>query len=500
MVIGSTGVDDCESQRTSDMSRVLSAVRQIVGPRAFDFAESKFAHRSDLGRNVGGYRNRKVHGLVQPNRVDEVRGVVAVFNDPAVPWALHPISTGRNWGLGSKEPARDDVVLLDLGGLDAVRALDVDQGYAVVEPGVTQGKLAEWLRGTPRMLNVTASSAHTSIVGNGLDRGVGLRQQRVDDLVGLEVVLPDGELVRVGWWPETERPTAVYPHGLGPSLLPLFLQSDLGVVTAAVVRLLPRPEAQRILRLSFGCDHLVAAVDLMRRWTANGLVGGVLKVYDLVSAEFYGGKVGEFLAHVCVDGTESSANAVAEVIAAEADSSGLFSEVHRTRVTVESDDPIVNMVRGAYAGDPSHNDAMLSATLGRTAEHVDEEGLGWLFFLPMIPFTGRSVAHAHQLLEKIYADTAVRAGCTVNALNSDVIDFVVTIKFERTQADTERAHRALDRAYELFSAAGFVPYRLDVDHAEWIDRLDPHQGARNLTRRLKQTIDPHTAIARGRYA
>ncbi|MEU1030506.1 hypothetical protein ABZ402_17470 [Streptomyces mirabilis] len=45
----------------------------------------------------------------------------------------------------------------------------------------------------------------------------------------------------MGWWPEERRATAVHPYGLGPSLLHLFTQSDLGVVTAAAVRLLPAP-------------------------------------------------------------------------------------------------------------------------------------------------------------------------------------------------------------------------------------------------------------------
>ncbi|MFG3609010.1 FAD-binding oxidoreductase [Streptomyces sp. NPDC047928] len=446
------------------------------------------------------YRPRFVHGVIKPASVKDVARVLEIFDDPGLECGLQAVSTGRNWGLGSREPARDHAVTLDLGGLDEVRALDLDKGWAIVEPGVTQGRLAALLSGTSRMLNVTASSAHTSVVGNGLDRGVGLRRQRVDDIVGLEVVLPGGETVHVGWWPEQDRATPVYAHGLGPSLLPLFLQSDLGVVTAAAVRLLPRPEAQRVLRLAFGRDDLAAAVDTMRRWTAQGLVGGVLKVYDLVSAEFYGGRVGEFLAHVCVDGTERSADAVAEVIAEEAVASGLFTEVALADTDAAPDDVVARMVRGAYAGDPGGNDAMLHATVGQPAEHVDDKGLGWLFFLPLVPFDGESVALAHHLLARIHDETGVRAGCTVNALSSDVIDFVVSVKFQRDTDGTERAHRALDRAYELFAEAGFIPYRLDVDHADWVDRLSPDPAARALARRLKGALDPNGAIAPGRYA
>ncbi|MEV0230749.1 FAD-binding oxidoreductase [Nonomuraea sp. NPDC050786] len=479
--------------------RVFSKIRDLVGPdRVDEFgpgANGAWGSRP----NVGMYRTRRNLGVIRPATVEQVCRVVEFFDDPDLPIGLHVVSTGRNWGLGSAEPARDRTVTLDLSDLDEIRSLDIEGGFAIVEPGVTQGRLATSLAGTDRMLNVTASSAHTSIIGNGLDRGVGLRQQRVDDLLGLEVVLPDGQLVHVGWWPEKDRRTPLYPYGLGPSLLQLFVQSDLGVVSAAAVRLLHRPEAQRVIRLAFASRDLVPAVNTLRRWVAQGLVGGVLKIYDTVSAAFYGGRAGGFLAHLCVDGTVRSVDAISGLILDEAVSSGLFTEA-APHGREAGGDAVVAMVEGAYGGDPSHNDAMLEATLGQPAARVDEHGLGWLFFLPLVPFSGEDVARAHGLLAQIHEETGVRPGCTVNALSADVIDFVVTIKFAREDRAAERAHRALDRAYELFSATGFMPYRLDIDHADWVDRLSPDPGARELVRRLKTSLDPNGAIARGRYS
>lgn len=274
------------------LARALEAVRKIIGPDGSVDATPQ-------AWNVSMFRPRTVHAVVRPTTAEQVRAVLRVFDDPDLSSGLHAYSTGRNWGLGSREPARDHAVALDLGGLDRVRDLDLVHGWAVVEPGVTQGALAALLAGSDRMLNVTAASAHTSVVGNILDRGVGVRRQRTEDLAGLEVVLPDGELVRTGWWPVPGRPpAAVYPYGLGPSLLHLFTQSDLGVVTAAAVRLPSRPEAQRMLRLGFTRDRLSPAVDMLRRWMAQGLVSGVVKVYDMVSAQFYGGRAGNSW-HIC---------------------------------------------------------------------------------------------------------------------------------------------------------------------------------------------------------
>jgi 4-cresol dehydrogenase (hydroxylating) len=487
-----TGVSEQQGTGASDavaVAAVLEAARTVVGDCGVLPAPN--------GANVSMFAPRRVHAVVRPATVDQVRAVVRLFADPGVPCGLQAVSTGRNWGLGSAEPAGDDVVRLELAGLDRIRGLDLDGGWAVVEPGVTQGRLAAELAGTPRMLNMTAAAADTSVVGNALDRGMGVRRQRVDDVAGLEVVLPDGGLVRVGWWPREQTPTAVYTHGLGPSLAPLFSQSDLGVVTAAAIRLLPRPEAQRIVRIAFSAPDVREAVDELRRLAAQGLTTGVLKIYDPVSAANYGGQAGQFLAFVDVSGTVELVEALSTV---------LDGEVGRSRVLEilkddgSAPDAVAAMLHGAHHGDPAGNDAMLLATLGADARHVDERGRGWLFFMPMVPFCGTAVARAHQLLDRIAERTGVRPGSTFNGLGSDVVDFVVTVKFDRAPEPTARAHHVLDTAFELFTAAGFIPYRLDVDHAHWIDQVDPDSGARALARRLKTLLDPHGAIAPGRYA
>ncbi|MCW5261935.1 FAD-binding oxidoreductase [Verminephrobacter eiseniae] len=232
----------------------LDEVRQVVGDSNITRADVDAGQQGEnVRRNVSLFRPRDVRAVIRPGSVQEIQAIVRIFHGNNPPAGLHAISTGRNWGLGSAEPATDDVVTVDLGRMNSVRRVDCDAGYAVIEPGVTQLCLAEALDGTNRMLNVTASSGHTSVIGNALERGVGLRRQRTEDLLGLEIVLPDGELARVGWWPEQTRRTAANPYGLGPSLLHLFTQSNLGIVAAAVVSLLPRPESQRVLRLKFPC-------------------------------------------------------------------------------------------------------------------------------------------------------------------------------------------------------------------------------------------------------
>lgn len=475
----------------------LAAAAQVVGADRVE----RSLEQASLGPNVSLFRSRRVDGVIRPTDAEQTRQVVEIFGRADSAGSLHTFSTGGSWGLGSREPARDGAVVLDLGGLDRIRALDTAAGYAIVEPGVTQAQLAEQLANTERMLNVTVSSAHTSVLGNALDRGVGLRHQRVDDLVGLEVVLPDGRLMHVGWWPDPAGPTPVYPHGLGPSLLQFFVQSDYAVVTAAAVRLLPRPEALRVVNLNFAPEHLTPAVDEIRRWVAQGLTRGVVKLYNPAAARAYASPEGEYLAHVCVDGTPEAVAALTTVVTDAAAKSGLFSRV-AAEDAVDPEQPnhlVAKLVERSYAGDPDGTDTLFQAKMGRPAAELDPRG-GFLFFLPLVPFTGTDLARADQLLAQVEAETGIRCGATLNALNADLIDCVVTMKFDRDSDQVEPAHRALDRLYELFAEAGFRPYRLDIEHTEWLTRFDTDPAARDLTRMLKQAIDPNQAIAPGRYS
>lgn len=386
---------------------------------------------------------------------DQARRVVELFGRDPDSGSLHVISTGRNWGLGSREPVQDDVVVLDLGDLNRVRGLDLEAGWAVIEPGVTQGGLSQLLAGSTRLVNVTVSAASTSILGNALDRGVGLRNQRTHDLVGLEVALPDGELVRVGWWPTDDRTAPVYPHGLGPSTLPLFVQSNLGAVTAGVIRLLPRPEALRVVRLSFPRPVLADATDAIRRWVAQGLTKGVPRIYDAAAGRAYGGAEDEFLVHLPVDGTAEVVEALSGVLLAEARRSGLFTQASDS----DAADPgfphheVAGLVERGYAGDPDVTDTLFRAKMGVAAQEVDEQA-GFLFFLPLLPFTGEAVARADGLLRRVAAATAVRASATLHILGPDLIDCVVAVKFSRDEEDAERAHRALDLLYTSYAEAG----------------------------------------------
>lgn len=414
------------------------------------------------------FRPRAITEVLRPATADEVVEIVRSGRRP-----LHPISKGYNWGLGSGLPVGDGATVLDLSGLDRVRALDVERGYAVVEPGVSQGALAELLRGTPRIFNLTTSSLRTSIIGNALERGVGVHRARAEDLVGLEVVLADGRREQVGWWPGVSA--VPRPHGLGPTLTHLFTQSSFAVVTAAVVRLLPRPEEVRLLPFTFAPDDLADAVDALRSWTDQRLVPPTTKIYNPVAAQADG-----YLAHVCLSGA-------GEVV--EALSSVLLGAARRSPLVAAPASTADEVVRATYAGDPDPADTwFLRRTAGRPAERVDAE-LGLLMFLPLVPFSGEAVALTEKLIRDCCASTPA---VTVNVHDNEAVDHVIAIGFPADDpAAVAEARETLDRLHQVFAAHGFLPYRRDVDRPG---------AATALQARIGQALDPDGVFALGRYS
>ncbi|HEX7306041.1 FAD-binding oxidoreductase [Lentzea sp.] len=418
------------------------------------------------------FRPRTIAGVLRPATADEVVEVVR-----SGPRPLHPTSAGRNWGLGSGLPVADGATVLDLAGLDRVRELDLERGYAVVEPGVTQGALAELLRGTGRIFNLTGSSLHTSVIGNALERGVGVHRARAEDLVGLEVVLADGEREQVGWWPGTSA--VPRPHGLGPTLTHLFTQSSFAVVTAAVVRLLPRPEEVRVLPFTFAPGDLADAVDVLRSWTAQKLVPPTTKVYNPVAAQASGVR-DEYLAHICLSGSAEVVEALGSVLSAAA---------RRSPLVPAPASAADEVVRATYAGDPDPADTwFLRKSQGCPADRFDADR-GLLMFLPVVPFSG---AAATRTAEMVRACCVAAPGVTMNVLDSDAADHVIGIAFPADDpAGVAEARETLDRLHEVFGAEGFLPYRRDVDR--------PGDAAR-LQRRIGDALDPGGVFAAGRYA
>src|SRR5690606_8884685 len=89
-----------------------------------------------------------------------------------------------------------------------------------------------------------------SPIGNALERGIGYTMPQFRDhfgaSCGMEVVLPNGEIMRTGMGALPGAKTwQEYRYGFGPDPAGLFAQGNFGIVTKMGFRLMPRPEYYR---------------------------------------------------------------------------------------------------------------------------------------------------------------------------------------------------------------------------------------------------------------
>ncbi len=188
----------------------------------------------------------KVPGcVIMPRTTEEVQSIVRACNHHNLPYV--PYSTGF-YGPRS-HPHVADALLIDLKRMNDFE-IDDKHLYAVVGPGVIYSQLQEESLRRGCYVVVGGGGAQASVVANLIGDGwsplsyrIGLPHRRI---LGTELVLPDGELVKLGSLALQDDP--FWGEGLGPDLRGLLRgftghRGFLGIVTRMAVKLLPfQPE------------------------------------------------------------------------------------------------------------------------------------------------------------------------------------------------------------------------------------------------------------------
>lgn len=148
-------------------------------------------------------------------------------------FSLYPISRGRNLGYGFNFPCNQEQVVIDLAYFKQIGDYDAELGEVRIETGVTQEQLYLFLQDKPYLMDSTGAGPLASVLGNALDGGIGYSPYGAKRyaIFDLEVVLANGEIIYTG-----------HPFAIGPSLTPLFVQGNFGIVLSGKLRLFPQPE------------------------------------------------------------------------------------------------------------------------------------------------------------------------------------------------------------------------------------------------------------------
>ncbi len=254
---------------------MLDALRDIVGAsHVLTAAGDTKPYFTDWRRQYSA----AAECVVRPSSAQEASRVVGLCAREGV--AVVP--QGGNTGLcGGSVPtgARREIVL-SLSRLNRVRRVDPLNDTITVEAGCVLASVQKAAEDAGRFFALSLAAEGSCQIGGNLSTNAGgvnvLRYGNArEQVLGLEVVLPDGRL-----W---EGLRGLRKDNTGYDLKQLFLGAEgtLGIITAAVLRLHPRPTASATAWV--GVPTAQAAVELLA--ALRGQVGERISAFELISRE-----------------------------------------------------------------------------------------------------------------------------------------------------------------------------------------------------------------------
>ena len=178
--------------------------------------------------------------VVRPADVAQVQAVCRWANERRVPLIPQSGNTGL---VGAQVPLSGTEVIVSMQRLDRVRAIDAAAGTMTLEAGVVLQRAHEVAEGVDAMFPLWIASQVSARIGGVLSSNAGgvqvLAYGNARDLcLGVEAVLPDGRLY--------QGLNGLKKDNTGYDLKDLFVGAEgtLGIITAATLKLFPRPEAQ----------------------------------------------------------------------------------------------------------------------------------------------------------------------------------------------------------------------------------------------------------------
>ncbi|MBT3532390.1 MAG: FAD-binding oxidoreductase [Rhodospirillaceae bacterium] len=251
---------------------VLEQIKGVVGAKGYTIDPDEIAPLCQSWRdNWQGW----VPMVVKPANVAEVAAVVAICADSGTPI----VPQGGNTGLtgGSQPHDSGAEIIISTTRMNKVREIDTVNNTMTVEAGCILAGLQDAAAAADRLFPLSLAAEGTCQIGGNLSTNAGgtqvLRYGNARNLVlGLEVVLPDGRI-----W---DGLRGLRKDNTGYDLKQLFIGAEgtLGIITAAVLKLFPKPtEVQTAL---VAVPEPAASLTLLDR--ATEAVGEQVTAFELI--------------------------------------------------------------------------------------------------------------------------------------------------------------------------------------------------------------------------
>jgi len=495
--------------------------------------------------NITSFPKKEISDVFIPKSTAELLTFVQNANKEGKDF--YAFSTGKNWGLGSKQPVIENSAVVNLKELNQIIDVNEKYRYAIIEPGVTQQQLSDFLQQNFPHLKfpVTGSATSTSIIGNLAERGAGAFGHKNEMIVAMEVLFPNGKYIKTGNWHnfENNNPLAFhYAKGFGPDLRGLFIQSNFGIITKMVIRLQPLLKGT-ILVIKFNEESLKEITNRLRYLHEKKLLDDGIVITNLNDPRTANKRsyhyTGQWLAVCSLSGERRITNAKKSLISKKLKSvtkdfffigvsSNQFSFKKSTllpyllglieknkwlnrlfkNINLKSGETLeellirFSILKNFYKGIPTNYSietmAAMNDTILKDHDLDNSSILGLVVSLPAVPFDGEALLEVSQIVNDISQKWHVQPFHNFASIDELTFEGFYRIYFDRM--DTKEVEVAQSWRKDLNQALlekHYFPYR--VDNESMKDFIKKDSNYWKTINRLKTVFDENNIYARGKY-
>ncbi|WP_246943117.1 FAD-linked oxidase C-terminal domain-containing protein [Bacillus pinisoli] len=263
-----------------------------------NLVNTKDSHIKNLAKIVGGKKSILYHkedliaydcdgftlhkhlpkAVVFPQNTKEVSDIVRYCSENGLPFLARGAGTGLS---GGAIPLNGEVII-SLVRMKKLLRVDLENRRAVVEPGFVNLKLTNSISHKGYYYAPDPSSQYCCTIGGNVAENAGGAHclkygVTTNHILGLEVVLPNGDIIEIG--------QNGIPDSPGYDLLGLLTGSEgtLGIVTKITVRILKNPEAKQTVLAYF--DQIEDGSQAVSDIISQGIVPAALEMMDKIAIE-----------------------------------------------------------------------------------------------------------------------------------------------------------------------------------------------------------------------
>ena len=453
---------------------LTSELRDLLGNDVVaDDSETRVAHDGDKW-----FAHHEPDIVVFAESTEQVSALLKFANERKIPVTAR----GAGYGyVGSCVPAEGGIAL-SLARMNRIKEISFDDAIAIVEPGVITGELQAKVREQKLFYPPDPASLHHCTIGGNVATNAGgprcLKYGVTRHyIVGLEVVLANGDVLRTGG--------RVHKNKTGFDLIGLFVGSEgmLGVATEITVRLLPLPPARATLSASF--STMSEAAGTVQKIFAAGFLPSSLEIADHFTLEAArhdsaAGHVPAGNAHLLVDldGQEETVGV----------------EMNKLRELVAGRKPTALEI----ATNESHCEK-LWALRREFSNSLRATGLTKLNEDVVVP-RGRLV-DLIQFAEALSAKSGFPIACFGHAGDGNIHVNIMADRYNRDTAVREKVERTIDELFAQVLAWGGVitgEHGIGLAKKRWWPEATS-DVSRELHRSLKRALDPNNILNPGKF-